>query len=332
MSKKQRIDIIKKIENKRSSKIITYFTGERKGLFRTNIANDVIILFRKHLDKIGQVEVIDLFLYSQGGEMMTPLRLVKLIREYCKSFNVLIPYRALSAATLIALGANEIWMGQLGELTPVDPTTDHTFNPIDPSDPSGKKRVSISVEDVTSYFMLATEKAKIRNEQMVNVFNELANKIHPLSLGAIYRGYRMIRMLAEKSLKLHMDSSKDKDRINDIIKKITEELCIHNYLISREEAEKEVNLNIKKPDNELEQLMWKLYLEYDKDLQLETPFIPIQILADKTSKSFSTYGALIESESIFHGFYYKIDLKKIKDQAGKETISMSVVPIGWREI
>ena len=95
------------------------------------------------------------------------------------------------------------------------------------------------MEDLTSYFLLSKEKADVRDEQMVTVFNELTNKIHPLAIGNVYRGYRMIRELARKLLLLHMDKSKDEQRINGIIKKLTAELCIHGYLIARDEAEKE---------------------------------------------------------------------------------------------
>ena len=126
------------------------------------------------LDSLGKQETISLFLYSRGGDIITPLMLCRLIREYSNNFEVLIPYRAHSAGTLICLGADKVVMGSLSELTPIDPSTGHPFKPVDPSDPEKQRRFPISVEDLTSYFLLAREKANVRDEQMVNVFNELS--------------------------------------------------------------------------------------------------------------------------------------------------------------
>ena len=58
-----------------------------------------------------------------------------MIREYCDTFSVLVPYKARSAATMIALGADEIVMSDLSELSPIDPATANAFNRTDPKNP-----------------------------------------------------------------------------------------------------------------------------------------------------------------------------------------------------
>lgn len=331
MSKDNRINLVDQLETKRSAKIISYITGG-KPPFTTQIAEDAILIVRKHLDSIGKQQKIGLFLYSRGGDMIVPLRLVRLIREFCDYFEVLIPYRAHSAATLISLGANKVIMGKLAELTPIDPTTEHPFNPIDPNDPQRQKKIQISVEDVTSYFLLAKERANVRDEQMVNIFNELTNKIHPLALGNIYRGHRMIRMLAKKLLQLHLNPEKDKHKIDETIKHLTEDLCIHGYLITREEAEKELGLEIEKPDLELENLMWNLYKEYEVDMELTTPFDPMGILAGEDCKIFSYYAAFIESTYGTNGFLFKGEAKKVLGKEhGKFAVNV-IAPPKWIEI
>ncbi len=67
------------------------------------------------------IEKLDIFLVSNGGSGTVPWRLVSLFREFSRSFSVLIPYRAYSAASLLALGADEIVMHPFGELGPIDP-------------------------------------------------------------------------------------------------------------------------------------------------------------------------------------------------------------------
>ena len=324
MPLENRIELLKQLEEKRSSKIITYITGDRPP-FTMQITNDAIVIFRKHLDSIGKQDKIGLFLYSRGGDMMTPLRLVRLIREYCNFFEVLIPYRAHSAATLISLGADKIVLGKLGELSPIDPTTDHPFNPDDPTDPKKTRKVRISVEDLTSYFMLAREKAEVREEQMGSIFNELTNKIHPLALGNIYRGYRMIRILAEKLLLFHLDKNKDKHIIDNVIKKLTEELCIHGYLISRNEADKDLGLKVEEPDEDLENLIWRLYKTYEEAMELTKPFDPVNFLGDEKTKSFSYYGAFVESTSITDGFLFNGEIRATTTPTGQIQASVNMI-------
>jgi ClpP class serine protease len=99
-----------------------------------NMAMDVVRLFYEHLRALparqgGEHRKIDLFLHSNGGDGVVPWRLVTLIREYCDEFAVLVPFRAFSAATLTAMGANEIVMHPLGMLGPIDPTTSNAFIP-----------------------------------------------------------------------------------------------------------------------------------------------------------------------------------------------------------
>ncbi len=149
-----KIEIIKKIEETRNSKVITYVTSDRPGPINARVAMDVVPLISEQLRKIGKkVPKIDLFLYTAGGDTMVPWRLVSMIREYCDIFSVIIPYKAHSAGTMIALGADEIVMSDLSEISPIDPSTANAFNPQDPHNPQNK--IPISVEDVIAFFDLA---------------------------------------------------------------------------------------------------------------------------------------------------------------------------------
>lgn len=102
-------DLIERIEEVRESKVIVYFTGDRVP-FPARIAEDAVRPLYDHLLGLGssKVERIDLFLYSRGGDISVPWRIVSMIREFCDEFNVLIPYKAQSAATLLSLGADNI--------------------------------------------------------------------------------------------------------------------------------------------------------------------------------------------------------------------------------
>ncbi len=66
-----------------------------------------------------------LVLYSRGGSVGSAYLIGKLCLEYCNShFTVVVPRFAKSAATLLCCAANEIHMGSLSELGPIDPQID----------------------------------------------------------------------------------------------------------------------------------------------------------------------------------------------------------------
>lgn len=73
----------------------------------------------KDLD--GKCNIL-LIIQSGGGNIEPAYLISKTCKRLAKSkFNVVIPRKAKSAATLISLGANELHMGLLSELGPIDP-------------------------------------------------------------------------------------------------------------------------------------------------------------------------------------------------------------------
>ena len=105
--------LIEAIQTARQSHVITYFVGDRPGV-PAQIGEDAVRPMYEHLRAIGtgRVPRIDLFLYSRGGAIEVPWRIISMLREYGDEINVLVPYKAHSAATLIALGADHIVMGK----------------------------------------------------------------------------------------------------------------------------------------------------------------------------------------------------------------------------
>ena len=62
-----------------------------------------------------------LIIHSTGGRIEPAYLISKCCKEYSEKFVVSIPRKAKSAATLISLGADEIHMGIMSELGPIDP-------------------------------------------------------------------------------------------------------------------------------------------------------------------------------------------------------------------
>lgn len=328
MARSERLSLIEAIQDLRGSKLIAYITGDRENV-STRVAPDVIRVFHRHLEELGPQPKIDLYLYTRGGDVLTPWRLVNLLREYTEDLAVLIPFRAYSAGTLIALGANEIVMGKMGELGPIDPSVANAFNPDDPYNPRAK--IPVSVEDVSSYLLLAREMAGLRSEPEVGeVFRFLSEKVHPLALGNVHRNYLLIRSLARRLLLLHLNHEQE-ERISDIIDNLTEKLYAHNHMISRREAKNDIGLGVTIPDPGLEKLMWGLWEVYEKDLQLAEPFNPALFLSDNQQIArFEVAGGLIESQAgvdsfVFAGFVRATGM----DAGGNPSLNVQIEQQKW---
>lgn len=274
MAKEDRIKLIKELESNRGTHLVSYITSTRNGL-EVQMAMDSIRKIYEHLSLMKNPKKdlkIDLFLHSNGGDGIVPWRLVTLIREHASHFSVLVPHRAFSAATLTALGADRVIMHPMGMLGPTDPTVANPFNPKD----DNKNPVGISVEDVSAYMALVREDAEIRHEdQVVEAFKILAERVHPLALGNVKRSLSQSHMMARKLLALHMDPVKQQHEINEIVENLTSKLYYHGHPINRTEAKEQIKLpTIENPEKDVEESMWKLYQEYEKEIKMEEPFNP----------------------------------------------------------
>ena len=282
-------------------------TGDRPN-FVVSIGSDTPRLFYDHLTSLGnKIPKLDLFLYSTGGDTSVPWRIISLFREFADEVNVLVPYRAYSAATLICLGADNILMGRKGELGPIDPTVNSEFNPVDPI--INNRKLPINVEDVTSYIQLLKDKVGLVHQpELGSGFNEMAKAVNPVALGYVNRHYSFIRMVAKKLLKSQNEPANE-TKIEDIVKDLIERIYFHGHGIARKEA-KDLGLKITAPEPETEELIWKLYLEYENELSLQEVFSPEAILDEvKTDnhRLVDVPGAYIESESFSNVF--KTDIK-----------------------
>jgi len=304
--------LIKKIQEIRNSKLLVYITGDRRK-FETKIGMDVFPIINEHLSKLGKIEKLDLFLYSTGGVTMAGFGLVNLFREHCEKFCVFIPFKAYSCATLICLGADEIIMSKLGQLSPIDPSITHPLGPYiqNPQNPQIKKLVPISVEDVTAYLNLAKESGLKGEESLQIVFEKLTESVHPLALGAVHRTKEENEFLADYLLSYHIKSKESREKI---INPLIRERFSHNYLISRNEAKNLLNLNINETDPELEKLIMELFDEYSKVLYLNQEFSEEIFLGESNEKVGTFDRAIIQSENLTHSFQTECNVTRQKIQ------------------
>ncbi len=243
------------------------------------MSDDAVRVTFDHLLRLPSrpVPKLDIFLCSNGGSGTVPWRLVSLFREFAKSFRVLVPYRAYSAASLIALGADEIVMHPFAELGPIDPSVSNDFNPVEQG--TGKL-LGISVEDVSAYINFVKSGVGISHEdELVKAVEILANKVHPLALGNVERFLSQSRMIAKKILRTHMKDA-DEHTIKELVENMASKLYFHGHPINRQEAKDDLKLKVTTDiAPELEAAMWSLYLDYEEEFENQSIFNPAADLA-----------------------------------------------------
>ena len=266
-SKESRLELIQKLQDSFGGQIITYVTCDRPNLTWQIGQDQVRWLYEQILSVVGsarKVKKLILFLHSRGGDSTVPWSVVNMIREYCDEFDVIVPFRAHSAATAISLGADRIFMGPKGELSPIDVRL-------------GDK---VAVEDVRGYIRLIREKASITDQhEVASLFKVVAEKLpDPLVLGHVDRMLAQTRYAATGLLKARKKGRKmDEAQIERVVKALTSEIAQHEHTISRREA-KQLGLPVEFPSPEQEDLMWRLYREYEAAMDLQKPFFPLAFM------------------------------------------------------
>jgi len=319
------------LEKEFDGHVISYITSDR-ARFETQIAPDAIDLFIAHLDKIGIVNRILLFLYTRGGDTSAAWNIVNLVRMYCDELYVIIPHKAHSAGTIISIGANKIIMTKQATLSPIDPSVTTPLNPVMNAGNVGQHStlLPISVEAVNGYIELAKKEFLMDSpEQLQGALSKLTDFVHPIVLGQAYRLRAQIRMFASKLL-VHQIKDDDKENAEEKTGKITAFLCgdsgSHDYTINRREAKTELGLNVEIPTEEQYQIIKNLYDDFSTELGFGQVFDPRYI-----NGVFSIRRAFIES--INGGSDYFVTEARVVpnvSQDGQNIFTFDLDFEGWR--
>jgi hypothetical protein len=264
---------------------------------------------------------IDVFLYTRGGDTNSVWPIACLLREFDPDFEVLVPFRAHSAGTMLALAAKRIVMTRLGELSPIDPTTGNLFNPADPLNP--RARLGISVEDLRAYQdflkealgLLGGENRQVdrdRERPLLQPFlHKLAEAVHPFALGNVHRVHQLVSHLAKKLMACHPDQVGDPDKV---VKALTVDTYSHQHMIARAEAQEILGSSyVTAADENLEAEMDELLKRYADDFQIRNPLFAARFMQPTAAEQdFRFIGGVLESRQWGYVFETK---GKIRQQS-----------------
>jgi len=290
---KDRKKLLQSWEQVRQSTSILFVTGDRPGL-ETQIHSEVLDFFAQHLDRIGTVKTISLFLHTRGGSTLAAWSLVNLIRQFSERLEIIVPFKAHSAGTLMCLGADSIMMTRQATLGPIDPSVNGPLNPDIPGAPP-QQRAPVSVEAINGYIAFAKDEVGLKSDEArLAVLTSLSNKVHPLVLGEVYRSRTQIRMLGQRLIKRQLTDATQ-------IKKVLEFLCSesgsHDYTIYRQEARDDLGLKVERPNDAEYLIIRDIHASYSSEMKFGAPFSPDAVLAGQPQAQYSHVRAVIESAS-----------------------------------
>lgn len=158
-----------------------------------------------------------LLLLSRGGSIEPAYQISKICKEFAKDkFIVVIPRHAKSAATLIALGADELHIGPLGQLGPIDPQLGGL--PALGVSQALKSIASVAQQYPGSAAMFAAYLKEILTVEQIGYCDRIAES-------AIQYAQRLLASKAST-----------KEKAEGIARKLVHEYKDHGFVIDREEA------------------------------------------------------------------------------------------------
>jgi len=269
VSEKQRqtrVDLLKEMEKKefnsdKGPNAVIAHVSKEGSLGSSLEAGDIPVLGNV-LRSIGDVQTLSLILHSPGGDGTCVEKVVALCRAQCKHFRVIIPNRAKSAATMIALGADEILMGPSSEIGPIDAQVPVVIEGI-------PRYVSAqSFIDARDALLKQYKEAQEKKEDPQPILQMIAS----LDIPFIEECQRMMdfgRDVVRELLSKYM-FARDKDK-KAKIDKIVEMLSsvkkhkVHGRFISGNTARRELKLNVRllAKDDPLWQSVWEYYTRTD---------------------------------------------------------------------
>lgn len=263
----ERIKRYRAIEQARGRPLIVYVTSTRAGV-QAQMAGDVVREFVDQIEATSTGGNVDILIHSTGGDALAAWKLMSMLRERFSNVCVLVPYMAFSAATIFALGADEVVMHPHASLGPIDPQ-------ITIKGPDGNLR-RFSFEDVGAFLRFVTGEVKLTEQAHLSTVTEkLFSVVDPVSVGAAKRASELATDVGERLLQMHMKKTKERGKARKIAEALNKSFFAHGDAVSRSRA-RELQLRVAKDNPKLERLLWEAYLGLEGYLDLRVPFNPLQ--------------------------------------------------------
>lgn len=176
-----------------------------------------------------------------------------------------------------------------------------------------------------SFIDFIRDKAGFKDESaLASLMSGLTDKLLPWQLGSINRIHAHIREVAEKLLSVRKLDPFDTTKIKLIIETLTERTFQHGHAIGRKEA-KEIGLQISEADEDIENLMWLLFEDYEELCQIKSPIDANTFIPDDVENKVEELTlAAIESIDFSHHYVCELYMEKKRNMPGQMAINVTL--------
>ncbi len=203
--------------------------------------------------KAKNTDKVFILLNSRGGAVDSSYKIAKCLRDNFKHITIFIPHIAASGGTLVALTGNEIVMGIMSHLSPVDVQTDYGEN----GNSVSMTAMFKSFDAVEKYF------EKLQAEEAPYPWTSLAKKFDPVTM---FDWKGVLDAMYNYTTEILIKSGYDKDKADLITKGLIWDYPSHDCVIDYEQA-KALGINVRKDSDYKE--MWELMRMWLEKYMLE---------------------------------------------------------------
>jgi len=183
---------------------------------------------------------------SPGGQAKTAYQIAHMLKTHCGGFTAIVPRYAKSAATLFALGADEILISRYGELGPLDvqmldPDREAYVSALD--EVQALERLQAFAMDVVdkTMMLLISRTAKRTDIILPIVLRFVAELVRPLfeKIDVVHynSSSRLLKVAEEYAVRL-LQPRLTEDQAKAIARHLVEKYPEHGFFIDGEEASK----------------------------------------------------------------------------------------------
>jgi hypothetical protein len=306
--------IIERLEAALGGPFVSYWVSSKASMSHDDVAALDHVL--RGARAAGELDRVFLFIKSDGGAGTAALRMANILRHWARRLTALVPLDAASAATMLALAADEIHIGPLGYLSAVDTSIRHPLSPLN----HVNDRVSVSHDELVRVVRLWREQEQETSENPTeNPWGALFEHVHPLAIGAVDRASSLSIKLCTEILSYHFT---DHSRAAEIARVLNADYPAHGYPITLREAQR-IGLRALPLDPEVDELLIQLGQVYaEMGQRADTDFDPRNYHSNEIRK-------IIETRAL--QLYYQVDAKWHYIETERRWTSLNDRS-SWREI
>ncbi|RLF11137.1 MAG: hypothetical protein DRJ69_02250 [Thermoprotei archaeon] len=192
------------------------------------IVEEFAMIVREAYPKKEERPPLYLLIHSPGGLVNSAYVIATVLRETFDKIIAFIPHLAASGATLLAISCDEIIMGDISQLSPIDPI-------FTMKDEKGVER-TVSALSIISAFRNLEEYFRTRRvEEAAYPYKHFTNSLSPWVFDEAVRSIDMVERYARELLE---KAGYEKEKIETIITSLIHEATLHGEAIRWNKAQR----------------------------------------------------------------------------------------------